>query len=351
MNSEAVDSFRWINAVIVGRPVFFHKVSKALNNSVNLLKEYRYCNTFSEARCVSGSFRPHVVFLDSDVGDNASIYIKRLRGIFPDSIILLILKDISTFDINTIHKYKADGYINIATSQDHICATIYYSMSGNIAVADFNDYKQEHIMLFDSQYNTVFTTTNHYGIFMLTLLSLHSAIINEVASAHIILTEYILNDIYHITCAKYKYIDSSIIWDGVTHAFMSYIYNPHKYKPEMGLPLHLYLANNAASNVRHILRSENRRMTREKLFADMTYDVFDNNNTCTYQAVYDDILHILNNDYDRNIFHLIALGERRTSEYARLMGILHLDYPIQQKIVKNTKDRILKMIRRKYADE
>jgi len=49
---------------------------------------------------------------------------------------------------------------------------------------------------------------------------------------------------------------------------------------------------------------------------------------------------------DRKVFELKAIGERRTEQFAQIMGISHLSVEQQRREVKKAKDRIDKILER-----
>jgi hypothetical protein len=65
------------------------------------------------------------------------------------------------------------------------------------------------------------------------------------------------------------------------------------------------------------------------------------------QALLTAMFDALSDTRDREILRLRSQGEKRTSEYARILGIEQLSITEQEKEVKKHKDRIMKFLKRK----
>ena len=60
-----------------------------------------------------------------------------------------------------------------------------------------------------------------------------------------------------------------------------------------------------------------------------------------------ELMQTLENPLDRKVFELQMSGERRTEEFAKVMGISHLSAAKKRSEVKRTKDRIATHLKRK----
>jgi RNA polymerase sigma-70 factor (ECF subfamily) len=117
-----------------------------------------------------------------------------------------------------------------------------------------------------------------------------------------------------------------------------------------------FLANAAWCNIANLLRGEQRRKAKEKRSLELNdekvvelHPAMGNplqNESQDRQQQLDELRRSLENPVDRRILELRAMGERRTEQFAKVLGILHLPVDQQRREVKRAKDRIDKVMRR-----
>lgn len=189
------------------------------------------------------------------------------------------------------------------------------------------------------------------------LLLLHRRILegDRVAPAELI--ELLLSPLIGEMKHEYSTTDIHLISDGVTDALLEYCSRPGAFDQSRGVPLNRFLAKAAWRNVANLLRGETRRKAREAKAAELADQNIvelqpEAGNTLRNAAL--DIKHgneelarLLPDPTDLQIFKLKAMGERRTGEFAKVMGITNLSMEQQRREVKKAKDRIDKIMERR----
>jgi RNA polymerase sigma-70 factor (ECF subfamily) len=191
------------------------------------------------------------------------------------------------------------------------------------------------------------------------LLVLHKRLLegDRVASEELagLVLERLVSDLGR----KFPHTDSHVICDGVTDAVLDYCARPVSFDSSRGVPLDRFLAKAAWRNIANLLRSERRRKARE----DKSVEYFEQkvvelqpsagnplqNEALAQQDQVAELMQTLENPVDKKVFELRMLGERRTEEFARVMGISHLPLVEQRSEVKRAKDRIEKLLKRHKA--
>jgi DNA-directed RNA polymerase specialized sigma24 family protein len=173
---------------------------------------------------------------------------------------------------------------------------------------------------------------------------------------------------YEPVCKKIKAFnrwisaeDETLVMDVVTDSFMNYFNNPQRYDPQkqslegfllmdiegdlknawekikrhhkkMPKPVGLYdrngnetIENRDLNAIDHLIDKENTQILEQKLKA------------------------LFKDEKDIQVAHLMLAGERRSSEYAKLLRIEHLETEKQGLEIKRCKDRIDKTIKRKFS--
>jgi DNA-directed RNA polymerase specialized sigma24 family protein len=158
---------------------------------------------------------------------------------------------------------------------------------------------------------------------------------------------------------KFPFTDSQLISNGVTDAILEYCAKPVSFDASRGVPLDRYLAKAAWRNVANLWRGEKRRKAREEKSVEYSdQKVVElhpsagnllQNEALAQKEQVAELMQTLENPVDRQVFKLRMLGERRTEEFAKAMGISHLPLVRQRSAVKRAKDRIEKLLKRRKA--
>jgi hypothetical protein len=156
-------------------------------------------------------------------------------------------------------------------------------------------------------------------------------------------------------------IDASLVIDVVVDALRSYIKRPRQFRPERG-NLFDYLTMSAQGDLRNALARLRREQARVIPFDPVVHDraagnietegLTEGELAAEYRALREAVQHVrqkLQNDCERKVLDLILDEERRTSVFARALGIQHMPPAQQQREVKRVKDRIKRRIIRRYT--
>ena len=185
------------------------------------------------------------------------------------------------------------------------------------------------------------------------LLRLHRRLVNGERTASEEIATALLNPLTGELCREFPALDLGLVCDGVTDALLDYCAHPSAFDPVRGVPLDRYLHGNAWRNVCNLLRRETRRRSREEKAAEL-YPVVELS-ASVGNLLQDDeqlrrrqqLLALFEDPRDRRVVELRLQGERRTSEFAKALGISDLPIETQRREVKRAKDRIDKVISRK----
>lgn len=155
--------------------------------------------------------------------------------------------------------------------------------------------------------------------------------------------------------------DETLIMDVVTDSFLNYFKNPGRYDPEkQSLEKFLIMDAegdllNAWEKVRREIKkiqkpveldSENRNRDIEDEELNPYEKLVDRENR---QLLEEKLAGIFKEEKDILLAQLLLSGERRSSEYAKVLEIEHLEEQEQRQEVKRHKDRIDKVIKRKLG--
>jgi hypothetical protein len=156
-------------------------------------------------------------------------------------------------------------------------------------------------------------------------------------------------------CRSFEGLDQGLVSDGVTDAILEYVANPRSFDDTRGVPLDRFLRKNAWRNIANTVRGEVRRRRREQTAAAIAplvelhpavgNDLQDELARRTAQHQRE--LAALPGDIEKEMQRLRHGGERRTAEFAKVLGIAHLPTSEQRREVKRAKDRIDKILSRK----
>ncbi|HEX2914055.1 MAG TPA: hypothetical protein VH186_24845 [Chloroflexia bacterium] len=156
---------------------------------------------------------------------------------------------------------------------------------------------------------------------------------------------------------KYPKVDQDLLSDAATEAYFNYTNNPQSFKPELNTGNLLeYLKMSANGDVKNAL-ARLKREQRQYIPPDevelslvagninIEEEIIGREEVTSRliefkQRLSGEFELITDNELDRKLLALMELKERRTAEYARLLGIEHLSLSEQQKIVKRHKDRL-----------
>lgn len=187
-------------------------------------------------------------------------------------------------------------------------------------------------------------------------LELHQRLLAGDRMASEALVHSLLEPINAETRSEYPHTDPHLVREGVTDALLDYAERPAMFDPAKRVPLDRFLAHAAWCNVRDLLRSEKRRKVREEkstlLFGEELVALPDsaaNSEESRVQEARDQtsqLMDLLDNPTDRQVFALQLAGERRTVEFAKVLGLQELPAAEQRKEVKRAKDRIRVQLKR-----
>lgn len=162
--------------------------------------------------------------------------------------------------------------------------------------------------------------------------------------------------------SQFPHTDPHIIWDGVIDALLDYCARPQQFDADRGIPLESFLRLAARRNVMNMLRSAQRRKTREEAVghawaaSSVELDPAAGNllrkeESMRQQRQRAALASTLQNSNDQQLLALRLQGVRRTEAFAELLGITHLPIATQRREVKRAKDRIDKMLRRRTGGQ
>jgi RNA polymerase sigma-70 factor (ECF subfamily) len=167
---------------------------------------------------------------------------------------------------------------------------------------------------------------------------------DRIASEELILI--LLHRLSRELVEKFPRTDKHWIYDGVTDALLDYCNRPSTFDQNRGTSLERFLANAAWRNIANIIRGERRRKIREGRFMQNVELYESPGNIIQEQQKLKLLMAKLDDPIDRKIFEMRMNGERRTGEFAKILGVSHLPIIDQRKVVKRAKDRINKILQR-----
>jgi RNA polymerase sigma-70 factor, ECF subfamily len=182
------------------------------------------------------------------------------------------------------------------------------------------------------------------------LVRLHARLLqgDRVASEEII--TLLLPPLSDEVGAKFPFADPHSVYDGVIDALLDFCTKPEAFDPARGVPIQRYLAKAAWRNLANSVRGEKRRKAREQKAMDepcnKTVELHpragnpNQKDSSNQKERYEDLMKALDSRVDQEILKLRLRGERRTTVFAQILGILHLPASDQRREVKRAKDRI-----------
>jgi hypothetical protein len=159
-------------------------------------------------------------------------------------------------------------------------------------------------------------------------------------------------------CVSFEQTDTGGVSDGVTDAILEYAARPKSFDEARGVPLDRFLRKNAWRNIANIARGDKRRREREHTAATMMPVV--ELHPAAGNDLQDEVdkrierhqreLDALSDPVDKEIQRCRQTGERRTSEFAKVLAVGDLSISEQLRAVKRAKDRIDQIVRRKLKE-
>lgn len=157
--------------------------------------------------------------------------------------------------------------------------------------------------------------------------------------------------------------DEALVMDVVTDSFLNYFKNPERYDPEKQT-LEKFLIMDAEGDLKNawekLSRGAKKNQNPVELDSENRNSDIEDENLNPYEKLVDKetqlelnekLLGIFKEEKDILLAHLLLSGERRSSEYVKLLEIEHLEEEEQRRKVKRNKDRIDKVIKRKLGDQ
>lgn len=159
--------------------------------------------------------------------------------------------------------------------------------------------------------------------------------------------------------SKIYALDDTLVADVVTDAFLNYFRRPERYHPEKQ-SLEYFLVMDAEGDLKNALQKIKRH---EKKFPKpVELDAKDGNSyideelSNPFEALLDKeasrqlnktLSSLFDSESDIQVAQLMLAGERRSTEYAKALGIENMPDELQQLEIKRRKDKIDKTIKRK----
>ncbi len=189
------------------------------------------------------------------------------------------------------------------------------------------------------------------------LISLHERLLYGDRTASEEIASRLLAPLVDEVSRKFPATDKDVVCDGVTDAILDYCTRPAQFDRKRGVPLARFLQMASWRNVANLVRSEKRRRVREeRATGDRQTLVVELDPAAGKVKQEDDgrreqrkaeMLNSLTDPTDRRVLELRLSGERRTEVFANVLGISSLPMDIQRRKVKQAKDRIDKILRRR----
>ena len=189
------------------------------------------------------------------------------------------------------------------------------------------------------------------------LVALHERLLHGDRVAPEELAELLLERLTAEVARQFPHTDIHIVYEGVADALLDYCAKPGGFDTARNVPLDRFLSQAAWRNVANSVRGEKRRKAREEKSVQDTESKIvelhpsvgnhNQNEAQLQQERLAELMQTLENPVDRKVFELQMSGERRTEEFAKVMGISHLSAAEQRSEVKRTKDRIATHLKRK----
>jgi hypothetical protein len=189
------------------------------------------------------------------------------------------------------------------------------------------------------------------------LLSLHERLLFGDRTASEEVAGRLLSSLVAEVSRKFPATDRGLVCDGVTDAILDYCMRPAQFDRKRGVPLARFLQMASWRNVANLVRGEKRRKVwEERATADPQTPGVELDPAAGKVKQEEDgrrekqkveMFNSLTDPTDRRILELRFSGERSTEVFAKVLGISGLPLNIQRRKVKQAKDRIEKVLRRR----
>lgn len=155
--------------------------------------------------------------------------------------------------------------------------------------------------------------------------------------------------------------DEALVYDAATDALLAYVQHPARYDPARG-GLLAYLTMSAHRDLQNALKREAPHDQQVIWLGDVAQSPSDWNvvvsgpssdpadlvaGSLAAAELARWVWEALPDPLDRQVFQLMAEGERQTAAFSAVLGIAGLDIAEQRRIVKRRKDRIIKRLQRR----
>ncbi|MES2678590.1 MAG: hypothetical protein V4635_01840 [Bacteroidota bacterium] len=157
--------------------------------------------------------------------------------------------------------------------------------------------------------------------------------------------------------------DETLVMDVVTDSFMKYFNNPQRYDP-LKQSLEGFLLMDIEGDLKNAWEKLKRHHKKTHqpvgLYDKNGNEIIENRDLTAIDNLIDKenalileqkLKALFKDEKDIQVAHLMLAGERRSSEYARLLDIEHLESEKQGLEIKRCKDRIDKTIKRKFGKD
>lgn len=160
---------------------------------------------------------------------------------------------------------------------------------------------------------------------------------------------------------RFRNVPADFLEQATIDAVWEYLRHPERCRGTSSESVYAYLRSIAQNKVLDALRRDRRRQSREEAWVQQMADeaepeavelrdaattVEQDEETAAREAALAEIMEALDSEVDRRLLQLRLSGERKTSAFAEVLGIVNLPASEQRKVVKQNKDRIDKIVRR-----
>ncbi len=189
------------------------------------------------------------------------------------------------------------------------------------------------------------------------VLALHRRLLDGDRVASEELAELLLERLVCEVGRRFPRVDTHLVSDGVTDALLDYCARPSSFDTSRGIPLDRFLVQTARRNVLNLLRGGQRLKAREEKWGESSDEKVVElcpppgnpmqDEAQLHEQRLAELTQALEDPVDKRVFELRMKGERRTTEFAKVLGLTHLTVAEQRREVKRAKDRIEKALRRR----
>lgn len=190
------------------------------------------------------------------------------------------------------------------------------------------------------------------------LLALHERLVARDPVASEEAARILLDPLLGVTERLYRDLDDQMVADAVVDALLDYFEEPSRADDGERVDPWGFLKSAAWRNAANLHRGRKRRNAREHKWMQDTVDDDVEHGSALGRLIgeetqdhrkgrVDELMRLLPDEGDRAMLRLRLDGERSTSAFAKVLGVLDLPLSQQRRLVKQAKDRIDKVIRRR----